>query len=401
MTARLTLTLPVDLGSKVIEVNVRRFSIGRTPDNDLVIEDQSLSRRHALIEHFEGSFNLSDCGSANGTLVNGEPISGLVELSDWDVLTFGRVDDILVRIYDDAIAVGVPSPQQSRSVASSNRASPVVARSFQLSPPVIAIVAAIVIVLIAGVALWLGWRKNSPNGSKPISTTRRQAGSDSATNDTGVNDSNRTSDGDSQGVDNSPVDESSELTAIEGYASKVLSGISRDPHPVLTEKPLAEINAQVQRSKNSSSVAEELRTMKRVLPQVLAEAKRNGIKPALAVYVTLAQFDKSGGRGDPAQVAVSNCPALAKMRAIFGDELANDSLLSVAALLEGAALQGKITRLAGRVNDSPSTIRSIWYLHDHQVISDETHNFVIRFIALGVIAQNPQKFGINAEPLAF
>jgi hypothetical protein len=87
---------------------------------------------------------------------------------------------------------------------------------------------------------------------------------------------------------------------------------------------------------------------------------------------------------------------------MFGDEqIANDTLLWVASLEEGPALQSKITRFSGRVNDSPSTIRTIWYLHDHQVIGDETHNFVLRFLAIGVIAQNPQKFGIAAEPLTF
>ena len=95
MSTRLTLTLPPTLGNQTIEVDTKRFSIGRTPENDVVIEDSSLSRRHALIENFEGRFNLSDCGSSNGTFVNGTPITALTELSDWDVLTFGGVGDIL------------------------------------------------------------------------------------------------------------------------------------------------------------------------------------------------------------------------------------------------------------------------------------------------------------------
>src|SRR5437667_6169374 len=105
MPTRLTLTLPPTLGSEKIEVDTKRFSIGRTPENDLVIEDTSLSRRHALIENFEGRFNLSDCGSSNGTFVNGKSITGLTELSDWDVLTFGGVGGILVRIDDNSESV--------------------------------------------------------------------------------------------------------------------------------------------------------------------------------------------------------------------------------------------------------------------------------------------------------
>jgi len=189
---------------------------------------------------------------------------------------------------------------------------------------------------------------------------------------------------------------------IETYASRVLSGISRDTHLALTEKPLAEINAQVQRYKGSTTLRDELQTMKRALPQVSATAKSNGVRTALAVYATLARMDKEGGRSDPGQVAATVCQSLSRTRAMFGDEqIANDTLLWVASLEEGPSLQSKITRFSGRVNDSPSTLRTIWYLHDHQVISDQTHNFVLRFLAIGVIAQNPQKFGIAADALTF
>src|SRR5438874_5972742 len=107
MPTRLTLTLPPALGNQTIEVDTKRFSIGRTPENDLVIEDTSLSRRHALIENFEGRFNLSDCGSSNGTFINGKSVTVLTELSDWDVLTFGGVGDILVCIEPGTHASGV------------------------------------------------------------------------------------------------------------------------------------------------------------------------------------------------------------------------------------------------------------------------------------------------------
>jgi hypothetical protein len=182
----------------------------------------------------------------------------------------------------------------------------------------------------------------------------------------------------------------------------VLSSISKDTHPVLTEKPVREINAQVQRYRSSPSLLrDELRAMKRDIVAVSALAKSNGLRTPLAVYATLARMDKDGGRGEPAQVAGQLCPALAKMRRIFGDELANDSLLTVAALEEGPGLQFRITKLAGQVKDSPTTIRSIWYLHEHRIIEEETYNFVLRFLAIGVIAQNPQKFGIAADPLTF
>jgi len=407
MPARLTLTLPPSFGNKTVEVQSKRFSIGRTAENDLAIEDTSLSRRHALIETIEGHFNLSDCGSSNGTFINGRQITAPEELNDWDVLTFGGVGEVLVRIEAESDpadesafkpSYNRPAPETSATSLPPRQVSAVPTSS---KLPLIAGVAAVSILLIAGLALLIGHQSTPQSNANLVKKSQRPGGdndnsevSDDVSSPVGQDSPGPISDGnDSNG--------NGGVSPIEAHASKVLSGISRDTHPVLTEKPLTAINAQVEKYRGSSSVPEELRAMKRALPQVTSAAKNNGVRTPLLVYATLARIDRDGGRGDPLQVANGLGPVLAKMRAVFGDELANDSLLSVAALEEGESLQSRITKLAGRVNDSPTTIRSIWYLHDHQVISEQTYDFIIRFMAMGVVAQDPQKFGVSAEPLNF
>jgi len=408
MPAHLTLTLPPTFGNRTVEVQNLRFSIGRTPENDLTIEDPSLSRRHALIETIEGRFNLSDCGSSNGTFINGRQITAPTQLDDWDVLTFGGIGDVVVRVEADSLPAheaAASSPinryHAEPSVPADRR------KAFPTTPslskmPVIAVVAVVSILLIAGVALLVGHRSTPPSNLN-LNRTRERTGYGDNANEEKSDDVSSPAEGNSPGPTsdgNNLNIEPGDLSAIETHASKVLASISRDTHPVLTQKPLAAINVQVQQYRGSSTLQEELRGMKRALPQVSAAAKSNGVRTPLLVYATLAKIDRDG-RGDPAQVAAALCPTLAKMRAVFGDELANDSLLSVAALEEGEALQSRITKLASRVNDSPTTIRSIWYLHDHQVLSDQTYNFVIRFMAMGVISQDPQKFGVAADPINF
>jgi pSer/pThr/pTyr-binding forkhead associated (FHA) protein len=53
-------------------------SIGRSPDNDIYIDDALVSGRHARIEHCgdeeTGHWELADLGSTNGTRVNDLPI---------------------------------------------------------------------------------------------------------------------------------------------------------------------------------------------------------------------------------------------------------------------------------------------------------------------------------------
>ena len=399
MPSRLTLTLPHAFGENNIEVEVKRFSIGRTPDNDLSLEDQSLSRRHALIEDIDGHFVITDCGSSNGTFVNNVQINSPTELSDWDMLTFGSVSDVLVRIEDGQQPASsldrVHEPINFKPIHPQNKAeSP--KSSSSITTLIVAGSAALIVLFVTGIVLLLVYLKTPSITNGNVSLGNRNGNSNSGVSSDETPSPLPSADGNTQS-DSGP--KSNEALDIEEYAAKVLKGISRDTHPVITEKPLSEISKEVRDSNGAASVQEEIRSMKRALPAVSAIAKANGIRTPLAIFATLATIDKNGGRGDPVQVAGAVCPALARMRSVFGDELANDSLLTVAALEEGPGLQFRITKLAGRVTDSPTTIRSIWYLHDHEVISDRTYNFILRFMALGVIAQDPRKFAIDADPL--
>lgn len=67
----------------------RETRIGRSPDNDLVIDDLMVSRYHALIRELpSGEDELRDLGSSNGTFVNGRGIDRQV-LRDGDVVSIG------------------------------------------------------------------------------------------------------------------------------------------------------------------------------------------------------------------------------------------------------------------------------------------------------------------------
>jgi len=64
-----------DLG-KTIYLDKPLLRIGRSSDNDLWIDDNSISRVHCQIQCAEGNAILHDLGSANGTLINGERLRG-------------------------------------------------------------------------------------------------------------------------------------------------------------------------------------------------------------------------------------------------------------------------------------------------------------------------------------
>jgi pSer/pThr/pTyr-binding forkhead associated (FHA) protein len=65
--------------------------IGRSPSADIVIDDASVSRRHALIVQEDGQTILLDDRSRHGVLVNGERVTRAV-LRSGDAIRLGAVE---------------------------------------------------------------------------------------------------------------------------------------------------------------------------------------------------------------------------------------------------------------------------------------------------------------------
>jgi pSer/pThr/pTyr-binding forkhead associated (FHA) protein len=72
-------------GSNVYPLHVGLNSVGRLPDNDVVIRDECVSRRHcAVLVHSDLRCELHDVASKNGTLLNGKKIGGPSRLQSGD-----------------------------------------------------------------------------------------------------------------------------------------------------------------------------------------------------------------------------------------------------------------------------------------------------------------------------
>ncbi len=66
-------------------------AIGRDAGNDVVVNDEAASARHAVIELAEGSWWVEDQGSTNGTLLNGTRLERRERVVDGDLIDIGRV----------------------------------------------------------------------------------------------------------------------------------------------------------------------------------------------------------------------------------------------------------------------------------------------------------------------
>jgi two-component system NtrC family sensor kinase len=72
--AHLLVVHGVDRGRR-FEIGRAHMRIGRGVQNEVRILDTEASRRHAVIDFVNNGWRIADCGSSNGTFVNGQPVS--------------------------------------------------------------------------------------------------------------------------------------------------------------------------------------------------------------------------------------------------------------------------------------------------------------------------------------
>ncbi len=87
---RLIITAGNDAG-KALEVRPgKTYTIGRGIDNDLVLTDIAVSRKHFDVRHDNGAWVLADRGSGNGTLINTRIEDAPFMLASGDVIEIGN-----------------------------------------------------------------------------------------------------------------------------------------------------------------------------------------------------------------------------------------------------------------------------------------------------------------------
>jgi len=87
---RLTVYFPED-SPTTHEFVGHTLTVGRLGDNEVQLEEGSVSSRHAEIVVQDGSAVLRDLGSTNGTFLNREQVTGEHPLNEGDEIYFGSV----------------------------------------------------------------------------------------------------------------------------------------------------------------------------------------------------------------------------------------------------------------------------------------------------------------------
>jgi len=423
-----------------VQVDSVSFSVGRHTTSDLSIPNGKLSREHIRIDQHGDDYLVVDSGSSNGTTLNGRPLTSQLALSNGDVLNLGGGVDVEIELISEdaadaseAVAVtadeappelfeGADSGAASVSVAatpsgtaaSSSAEGPggIPTSVFYIAP----VLGVIILVMLCGVVYLAssGDTKKPDNEDISYTPVDRDTPPKNRDDPPGNGKSGKTS--------NDPTPSNSGNTSLdpgdpppspsnsdpievkcEQAGAKFLREIAiNDSRAFLTSDQASAISSKVKQISTSSSLADNINSARRNSSQIKALAASKNMKPQFLAVAALAKLGNS--RGDALQAAKDIADTLAKLGTQIGGELANETVLIIAAYDQGAKgdfmkMRNMLQDVTTKAPESAREIRTIWYLHKNGKIDDGEYNFALQFLAMGVITQNPKDFGVNAEAL--
>jgi hypothetical protein len=396
--------------SRQVAIRSNRFTIGRGADNDLSVDDAGLSRRHALIEIFDGAAHISDCGSQNGTYVNDRAIAESARLSDGDLISIGAACQISVQVKSARPvleagqgAMGADPEAARRPVASDRRAAKqaaddAAAAATGLGSMKMAVAAvAVILLILVPLIILVNRGKTRLNDATSESGLPPSGGASGAAASPPRDPAGERADRTSEGVTSEQV---------ERAAAQVMRRISSDSKPyVFPSAALNDIKDSVLQYRQSARLVPLLRAMSTRSAEIAQLARREGLEPGMLIYLAMTESLRGQSERDPVAAARQILPVLLDIWKVLGGTLADGSLLIIAAyklgpltVVRGTSRKSHplLPRISGTVVE-----RDIWSLHKRGKIDQETYQFVVSVVAIGVIAQGPGQFGVAAEPLIF
>jgi len=142
---------------------VGEWAIGRAPESDIRIDDDRVSRRHAVVRASEDGWELSDGGSLNGIWFEGKQIQRVAVPPAGLTVRFGGKDGVPVRLLPDR-AAGAPEPPGGADIGEpavvepAPMTSPVGVRFQEVTPE------------------WTGWEPAEPAEPSRLKALMRRVG---------------------------------------------------------------------------------------------------------------------------------------------------------------------------------------------------------------------------------
>ena len=92
---------------KVIVWDTPDISVGRAPENDVVVEDSEASREHATFYKSDAGYSVRNQSLSNQTNVNGQPVNSS-PLQTKDVVTIAETEFLFYKVAKNPVTLGLP-----------------------------------------------------------------------------------------------------------------------------------------------------------------------------------------------------------------------------------------------------------------------------------------------------
>lgn len=112
---RLSVQIEIDKAMD-LETPKKKVTVGRSSENEIVINHNSISRNHCVIEETENGFIITDLGSSNGTFINDIRLSpNKKTLLKGKYFTMGRVEcELRTSSPDNTAPLNIVSSEMSK-----------------------------------------------------------------------------------------------------------------------------------------------------------------------------------------------------------------------------------------------------------------------------------------------
>ena len=131
---RVTITLPGKNSQPYrFALDRKQVTLGRGSENDIIIDNGSVSVAHAVMERVRGGYQLRDLGSTNGTKI-GSTRKDEIDLMDDMTVRLGDVDFHFTLTSEEQITLGTERPEGSPLIKEEEHA-PHTTRQAQMRQP--------------------------------------------------------------------------------------------------------------------------------------------------------------------------------------------------------------------------------------------------------------------------
>ncbi len=102
---------------RVFPLGAATFTLGRDLDNQVLVQDPEVSRHHLRFSAVDGGYCIEDLDTTNGSFVNGERLTGALDLSPDDVIRLGTMVQLQYVVSPTALD---PDDEMTPGIAAEN-----------------------------------------------------------------------------------------------------------------------------------------------------------------------------------------------------------------------------------------------------------------------------------------